>query len=79
MAKAVIEHFEFVDIDKEDRKFEIPMAARNGNRALQTIEQKSAVGKIGQPIIESLVLEQIFGPFPIRRISALKMRLRRDY
>ena len=57
VTEAVVIYLEFVDVDEQYREPKIPVALRNSDRPLQTIEKERPVGKVGQPIVESAMLQ----------------------
>ena len=58
--QAVVKNLEFVDIDEQDSEFVVGVALGEHQRALQTVEEKGAVGKIGQAIVEGVVRQHFF-------------------
>ena len=60
MSQAVVKNLELVDINKQDSEFVIGVALGEHQGALQPVEEKRAVGKIGQAVVEGVVRQQLF-------------------
>lgn len=65
MSQAVIDYFEFVDVDEQNREFEITMATADGESALKTLEQQGAIGQTSQAIVQRIVRQRFLGTLAI--------------
>ena len=60
MSQAVVKNLELININKQDGEFVVGVALGEHQGALQPVEKKGAVGKIGQAVVESVVRQQLF-------------------
>ena len=69
MAQAVIEDFEFVNINEQDGEFVTGASLGEGQGVLQAIEKESAIGQVGQGIVERTVGQHVLGAFPLGDVA----------
>src|SRR5580704_19242499 len=69
MAETIVEDFEFVNINEQHGKSEIRVPTRLSNRALQPVEKKRAVRKIGQAVVEGQMVQFFLGPLPLGNVA----------
>ena len=60
VSQAVVKNLEFIDINKQDSEFVFGVALGEHQGALQPVEKKGAVGKIGQSVVERVMRQQLF-------------------
>ena len=61
MTQAIVDMLEAVDIEEQDPEPRIGPSLRPCDGLAQTVQEKRAVGKSGQRIVERIVLQAVFG------------------
>src|ERR1700694_4604623 len=69
MPQAVIDDFEFVDINEQYSEFVIRVSLRKCQRLLQPVEEQSAVGKVSKSVVECIMGQHFFSPLTLGNVA----------
>ena len=69
VSETVIDYFESIDVDEQERELEICMATRDGECPPKTIEEERAIGQVGQAIVEGIMRQRFLGALPFGDVA----------